>query len=111
LVQHTQNRGKLYQMTTKIYQRAIKYTKWPKNWQNDTKYIDIFHCKTLQNLPKLGFFGLKIYHLATLGSALPRFLRLYHSVFRSGPVNGNDHPQREHARLFCLRQFGFVRLG
>jgi hypothetical protein len=30
------------------------------------KYINTFHCKTLQNLPKLGFFGLKIYHLATL---------------------------------------------
>jgi hypothetical protein len=30
------------------------------------KYTNIFHCKTLQNLPKLGFFGLKICHLATL---------------------------------------------
>jgi hypothetical protein len=29
------------------------------------KYTNIFHCKTLQNLPKLGFFGLKICHLAT----------------------------------------------
>jgi hypothetical protein len=38
---------------------AVTYTKWPKN-------INIFHCKTLQNLPKFGFFGLKIYHLATL---------------------------------------------
>jgi hypothetical protein len=30
------------------------------------KYTKIFHCKILQNLPKLWTFGLKIYHLATL---------------------------------------------
>jgi hypothetical protein len=48
-------RGKIYQMTT-------KYTKWPKNVSNgrnidqmDIKYTNIFHYKTLQNLPKLGF--------------------------------------------------------
>jgi hypothetical protein len=27
---------------------------------------NIFHCKTFQKLPKMGLFGLKIYHLATL---------------------------------------------
>jgi hypothetical protein len=42
-----------------------KYTKLPQNIPNDykmnqmaaicTKYTDIFHCKSLQNLPKLGF--------------------------------------------------------
>jgi hypothetical protein len=32
----------------KLFQMAIKYT-------------NVFHCKTLQNLPKLVFFGLKIY--------------------------------------------------
>jgi hypothetical protein len=37
----------------KIYQMSIKYT-------------NIFHCKTLQNLPKFELFGLKIYRLATL---------------------------------------------
>jgi hypothetical protein len=31
-------------------------------------YINIFHCKTLQNLPKLEFFGLKMCLLATLVS-------------------------------------------
>jgi hypothetical protein len=31
------------------------------------KYTSIFHCKALQNLPKLGFLGLKTNHLATLG--------------------------------------------
>jgi hypothetical protein len=30
------------------------------------KFTNSFYCKTLQNFPKLGFFGLKIYHLATL---------------------------------------------
>jgi hypothetical protein len=49
---------------------ATQYTKWPQNIQNGhtigipnvriidqmaTKYTNIFHCKTLQNLPKLGF--------------------------------------------------------
>jgi hypothetical protein len=29
-------------------------------------YINIFQSKTLQNLPQVGFFGLKINHLATL---------------------------------------------
>jgi hypothetical protein len=29
------------------------------------KYTIIFHSKALQNLPKLGFFGLDIYYLAT----------------------------------------------
>jgi hypothetical protein len=28
--------------------------------------MTVFYFKTLQDLPKLGFFGLKIYHLATL---------------------------------------------
>jgi hypothetical protein len=31
-----------------------------------TKYTKIFHCKTLQNLPEIGIFGLKTNHLATL---------------------------------------------
>jgi hypothetical protein len=30
------------------------------------KNTNIFHCKTFQNLPKIGIFVLKIYHLATL---------------------------------------------
>jgi hypothetical protein len=35
------------------------------------KYTNIFHFKTLQNIHKLGFFGLKIYHLATRNSTPP----------------------------------------
>jgi hypothetical protein len=30
------------------------------------KFTNSLHCKTLQNAPKFGLFGLKIYHLATL---------------------------------------------
>jgi hypothetical protein len=36
------------------------------------KYTNIVHYKTVENLPKLGFFGLKIYHLATLLSRRAR---------------------------------------
>jgi hypothetical protein len=43
------------------------------------KYATIFQCKTLQNLPKLGFFGLKTNHLATLlwRSFLRHFMPLH----------------------------------
>jgi hypothetical protein len=34
--------------------------------QMTVKYTSIFYSKALQNLPKLGFFCLKIFHLATL---------------------------------------------
>jgi hypothetical protein len=34
--------------------------------QMSIKHINIFYCKTLQNLPEWGFFGQKIYLLATL---------------------------------------------
>jgi hypothetical protein len=34
--------------------------------QVSIKYTIIFQCKTLQNLPEFGFFGLKTNHLATL---------------------------------------------
>jgi hypothetical protein len=59
------------------YQMTTKYTKWPKNISNGRKidqmvlkYATIFHCKPLQNVPKLGFgiFGLKTNHLASLGA-------------------------------------------
>jgi hypothetical protein len=36
-----------------------KYSKWSKN-------TNIFLSKTLQSIPKVGFFGMKINHLATL---------------------------------------------
>jgi hypothetical protein len=46
----------------KKYQITIKYTQWPQNISNGCKidemamkYTNIYHCKFLQNLPKLGF--------------------------------------------------------
>jgi hypothetical protein len=68
--------GKMYQMNTKC-------TKWPYNipnickiFQIAIKYI-IFKPKDLQNLPKLGFFGLKRNHQATLVAALATFKQEY----------------------------------
>jgi hypothetical protein len=52
VVQHTKT-GKMYQIT-------IRYTKWPQNIPNGYKMHTLFFCKTLQNLPKSGVFGLKI---------------------------------------------------
>jgi hypothetical protein len=53
LVQHTKT-GRNIPQRGKIYQMAMKYT-------------NIFHCKTLENLPKLGLlFSKYTYHLATL---------------------------------------------
>jgi hypothetical protein len=37
--------------------------------QVSIKSTNIFQCKTLQYLPKFGFFGLKTNHLATLALA------------------------------------------
>jgi hypothetical protein len=58
----------------KIYQLAVKYTKWPQNvpnghkmYQMAVKYTIILNRKTLPNLPKSGFLVCKyVYHLATL---------------------------------------------
>jgi hypothetical protein len=59
-LQHTKT-GKIYQITT-------KYTKCPQSVPNtckidqmSIKYTNIFLCKTLQKLPKFGFFCLKIH--------------------------------------------------
>jgi hypothetical protein len=53
-----------------IYQNGEKYVNQINTkLRNDRKYMKrpyIFHSKALQSLPQLGFFGLKIYHLATL---------------------------------------------
>jgi hypothetical protein len=70
----------------KIYQSTTKYTKSTENIPNarkidqmSTKYINIFHCKTLLNLTDCGLF-LKINHLATLFRAVPAaYLRTIHS--------------------------------
>jgi hypothetical protein len=70
-------------MTTKLptvqnrYQMAKIYTKWPKYipnghsiFQMNRNYTKIFHSKALKNIPELIFFGMKIYHLATLWSCV-----------------------------------------
>jgi hypothetical protein len=50
-----------------MYPKQEKYTKIPQNRSNGLKiYQRLPFCKTLLNLPKFRFFGLKIYHLATL---------------------------------------------
>jgi hypothetical protein len=36
----------------KLYQKAINYTKWPIIVQMVIKYTNIYHSKSLQNLPK-----------------------------------------------------------
>jgi hypothetical protein len=59
-------RGKIYPMST-------KYTKWSQNRQNGHK---IYQHRPLQDPPKftrIGIFGLKIYHLATLTCILTLF--------------------------------------
>jgi hypothetical protein len=55
-----------------MFQITIKYTKSQKILPDGHQiglmaviYTDIFHRKTLQNLPKLENFGLKTNHLAT----------------------------------------------
>jgi hypothetical protein len=50
LVQHTKM-GNIIPNHHNIYQMASKYTKWPL-----CIYTNIFHSKTIHNLPKLGFF-------------------------------------------------------
>jgi hypothetical protein len=47
----------------KIYQIAVIYSKW---------LYTLHHSRALQNLPELGFFCLKMYHLATLVQRLGR---------------------------------------
>jgi hypothetical protein len=67
---------KIYQMDGKIYQMATKYT-------------NIFRCVTLQDLHKLGFFCLKIYHLATLMLTVSRPLFMFASLHDSAEKEKN----------------------
>jgi hypothetical protein len=82
----------------KIWQNWEKYTKLPNghkiykmaesySYVMAIKYTNIFYSKTRQDLPKFGFFGLKIYHLATLdwSDALPMYTwtRFFIEQFKS----------------------------
>jgi hypothetical protein len=61
---HLSNGHKIHLLNGhKIYQMITKYIKWLQNIPNGRnidqlaiKYTNIFHCKTLQNLPKMGFW-------------------------------------------------------
>jgi hypothetical protein len=58
-------------------------TKERKLDQVPIKYTDIFHCKTLQNFPKIWIFGFKTNHLATLSAIPHRWTKLWDRGFES----------------------------
>jgi hypothetical protein len=62
--QHTKNGEKLYQTTTKL-RDGLNIPFCGKKISNDQKITYILHSNALQNFPQF-FFGLEIYHLATL---------------------------------------------
>jgi hypothetical protein len=64
LVKTYQN-GKYILNDYKIYQMAIKYTKWPKNTRNGRKIFQHFTFRDPPKYTQIGIFGMKIYHLAT----------------------------------------------
>jgi ubiquinone biosynthesis protein Coq4 len=41
-------------------------------FQKATECTNLFHSNALQDLQKMGIFGLKVYHLATLACILPQ---------------------------------------
>jgi hypothetical protein len=51
---------------------AINLPNGRKVLKTTIQYTNIFHSKELQNIPKLGFFDMKLNHLATLGPARPQ---------------------------------------
>jgi hypothetical protein len=61
------------------------------------KSINIFQSKAPQNLPKLGFFGLKTNHLATL-----RLFGLFTLTFDEAAADGGALPQVQIPRFRCL---------
>jgi hypothetical protein len=52
--------------TVKNYQLNTKLPNGCNIFQKAIKCTNIFQSKSLPNLPKMGIFGLKMYHLATL---------------------------------------------
>jgi hypothetical protein len=65
-------RGTIYQIGEntqnehKIYQSAIKHTKWPENGPNGYKIYLYLPLQDPLKFTQFGIFGLKICHLATL---------------------------------------------
>jgi hypothetical protein len=56
--------GTTYETRLKIYQINTIYTQWLKNIPNDRKICQHNPFQALQNIPKLGFFGMQIYACA-----------------------------------------------
>jgi hypothetical protein len=54
LVQSTK-KGKIYHITSNYTKPPLNITKDCKLDKVSIKYTNIFHCKTLQNLPRFGF--------------------------------------------------------
>jgi hypothetical protein len=70
----TFQKGKKYTKLPKIYQIAIKYAKWPERMSNGRKIYQHLPLQDPQKFTRIGIFGLKIDHPATLrknGCALP----------------------------------------
>jgi hypothetical protein len=66
------------------------------------KYTNTFHSKALKNIPKFGFFGMKIYPLATLEkrTILKRRKFRNRSTFaRNGPFPGNSDSGADSTKL------------
>jgi hypothetical protein len=62
------------------------------------KYTKIFYCKTLKNLPKFGFFGLKTNHLATLMYMCTVCAnKIWTKNFTPQKVDANNFPQKMYA--------------
>jgi hypothetical protein len=51
----------------KVHQSSINCTKWPENLPNDNKIYQTLPWQEPPKFAKIGIFGLKINHLATLG--------------------------------------------
>jgi hypothetical protein len=108
LVQHTKT-GKIYQMTIKrsnVHKIYQIYTKWPQNIPNggkidqtNIKCTNIFHRKNLQSLPKLGFSGLKIDHLATPPRTCIyfRFVSIMQVIVQKRPDTPFNQSQPKHS--------------
>jgi hypothetical protein len=57
--------ARMYQNGRKIYQMAIKYTKWQLNRPNGHKIYQHLSLQDTAKFTQIGIFGLKIYHVAT----------------------------------------------
>jgi hypothetical protein len=59
------------------------------------KFTNNFYFKALQNLPKLGFFGMKTYHLATLHYTAARMTGVCDNSFSASKVKKGTEKKEE----------------